>query len=70
MFVIENMMELKTMNYLLIVVPRSAFCEIFYTSLSTLDVGVDNVARLKIEKDFKDTGMRMIEVLDHRIEAT
>lgn len=33
-------------------------------------MGIDNVARLEIQKDFKVIGMRMIEVLDHRLEAT
>lgn len=45
-------------------------CEIFSTNLSTLDVGVVQVARLEIQKDFKYIDRRMLEMLDHRTEAT
>lgn len=45
-------------------------CEIFSTNLSTVDVGVVQVARLEIQKDFKYIDRRMLEMLDHRTEAT
>lgn len=44
-------------------------CEIFPTSLSSLDVSIDEVAKLEVQKDFKDIDMRVLKVLDGRMEA-